>query len=165
EGVREKKRAVVYTVLQMVNLTPALLFFPLLGGIWVEKRGLIQANHDMYWVQLILTLTGMWLRWKFLPTTGRFEQTPQAWWHAFRDGSRQYYAAMKGYFEKPAAKSLLASKMIDEWILFIWSVYFSLYFTYYLELKVSYLSILAPVSAYVALLVLFLVIPSIPTSG
>ena len=163
EGVKEKKRAIVYTVLAMVNLSPALFFLPLLGGIWVEKRGLIEANHEMYWLQLVMTMVGMWLRLKYLPSTGQFEQAPGAWWHAFRDGSRQYYTAMKDYFKKPAAKVILASKFIDEWILFIWGIYSSLYFTHYLGMKVSYLSILGPVSAYVAFLVLFIVIPSIPS--
>ena len=163
EGIQQKRRAIVYTVLQMANLAPAILFFPLVGGMWVEKRGLLRANHEMYWLLLAFITLGMWCRWKFLPSSKKGgESSPAALWQAVRDGARQYLAAMKEYFGRPGSRIILASKFIDEWIIAQWGIYSSIYFVKSLDLKESYLSVFSQVSSYVGFFTLFIIIPSIP---
>jgi len=161
EGVPSKQRASVYTVLQLVNLAPFLLFFPLVGGLWESKRGLVDACHEMFWFLTFMIAIGIYLRWRFLPESRPIEKTPESWSHVLRDGLRQYRDVLKRFFKKPASVAFLMSKFLDEWMIWAWGVYSSLYFVQYLGLKESYLSILSQGSGYVVFLVLFLVIPNI----
>ena len=161
EGIASKRRAFVFAVLQMANQAPFLLFFPLLGGVWVSKRGLVEANHEMYWLFAVLVAVGIGLRWKLLPDSEAYEKSALSWFHAFRDGLRQYRDALGRFFPKPAAGLFLFSKFLDEWIIFIWASYSSLYFVHFLGLKDSFLSIVTQGPAYVAFLSLFLIIPNI----
>ncbi|HEY5039531.1 MAG TPA: MFS transporter [bacterium] len=161
EGVVSKSRAVVLMVLQMVNMAPFLLFFPLMGGIWVSHRGMVTANHEMYWLFTAFVTVGIVLRWKLLPDSGIYEKSSESWFHSFRDGLRQYREAARNFFKKPIARTLLLSKFFDEWIIASWTIYSSLYYADYLGLKVSYLAVLSQGSAYVAFFTLFLVIPTI----
>ena len=161
EGVSSKKRAVVYSVLQIVNMAPALLFFPLLGGLWESQRGLLPSNHEMYWLETALIALGIGLRWRYLPESGVYEQSASSWFHAFRNGLGQYQEAFLNFFKKPGSRIFLLSKLIDEWVLLVWgTTYASLYYVQRLGLKDSYLSVLSQSSAYVSFLVLFLFAPS-----
>lgn len=161
EGVPAKNRAFVFTVLSMANMAPFLAFLPLLGGIWINKAGFITANHQMYWFHAALVGFGIFLRWKFLPESEVYEKSAESWFHAFRDAIRQYRNALGAFFRNSASKPFLFSKFLDEWIIFVWGTYSSLYYVDSLGLKTSYLSILSPVSNYVAFLSLFLVIPNL----
>ncbi len=161
EGVPAKNRAFVFTVLTMVNMAPSLLFLPLLGGIWVNKMGLVAANHQMYWFHAVLVGIGIFLRWKLLPESVAYEKSAKSWFHALREAMRQYRQALGAFFRKPVSKTFLFSKFLDEWIIFVWGTYASLYCVKYLGLKDSYLSILPPLANYVAFLSLFLVIPNL----
>lgn len=161
EGVKPPKRASVYSVLQMVNLAPFLLFFPILGGIWVDGRGRMAANHEMYWLFTVLVAIGIGIRWKMLPESEVFEESPASWFHIFRDGLRQYRGALKQFFKKPASVTFFFSKFLDEWMLYAWSIYYSLYFVNHLGLKDSNLSVVVLASAYAALLAVFLIIPNL----
>lgn len=161
EGVPAKNRAFVFTVLQMANMAPSLLFIPLLGGMWVNRMGLTAANHQMYWLHAALVGIGIFLRWKLLPESEVYEKSAESWFRALGEAIRQYQSALKDFFRKPASKTFLFSKFMDEWILFIWGYYASLYYVNSLGLKDSYLSVLSPISTYVAFLSLFLVIPNL----
>ncbi len=172
EGVAAKKQTYVYTVLQMVNLAPFLFFFPLLGGLWVSKMGLGPANHAMYWFFTVMVTVGIFLRWKYLPETVEGENRDTSWnylftiswFHVFRDGFRQFREELGKFFKKPGSRFFFSSKFLDEWMIYIWGIYSSLYMVHYLGMKESYLSILTQGSAYVAFLTLFLIIPTITES-
>jgi MFS transporter, DHA1 family, tetracycline resistance protein len=161
EGVPAKNRAFVFTVLTMANMAPALLFLPLLGGIWINKAGFISANHQMYWLHAALVGLGIFLRWKLLPESEVYEKSAESWFHALKEAFRQYRQALRAFFQKRMSRTFLFSKFLDEWILFVWATYSSLYYVKFLGLKASYLSILSPLSTYVAFLSLFLVLPNL----
>lgn len=161
EGVPPRNRTFVFTVLSMANMAPALVFLPLLGGIWINKAGFIPANHQMYWAHAALVGLGIFLRWKLLPESEPYEKSAESWFHAFRDAIRQYRQALGNFFKKEVSKAFLFSKFLDEWILFVWGTYASLYYVKTLGLGESYLSILSPLSTYVGFLSLFLVIPNL----
>jgi MFS family permease len=161
ENVESSKKASVITVLQLVNMTPALMFFSLIGGVWISKRGFLEANHEMYWFMTFMIAIGIFLRWKFLPPSLIFEKEAEGWGAALKQAWRQYQETMKIYLQKKGSKVFLVSKFIDEWIIAVWAVYSSLYIVNYLGLKDSYLSVLPLVSAYVAALFLFIVIPNL----
>jgi len=161
ENVERSKKASVITVLQLVNMAPSLLFFPLIGGFWISKRGFMQANHEMYWLMTAMISVGIFLRWKYLPHSILFEKEADSWRSALTQGWNQYRHSMQGFLKKSGSKVFLFSKFIDEWIIAVWAVYSSLYFVNYLGLHDSYLSVLPIVSVYVASLFLFIVIPNL----
>lgn len=161
EGVPAKNRTFVFTVLSMANMAPSLLFLPILGGIWINKAGFIPANHQMYWFHAGMVAIGIFIRWKLLPESEVYEKSAETWLHAFRDALRQYRQALGRFFRKEVSKTFLFSKFLDEWIIFVWGTYSSLYYVKTLGLEKSYLSILSPLSAYVAFLSLFLLIPNL----
>jgi len=162
EGAGAKARPHIYTVLQIANIAPILFFFPLLGGFWVEKRGLIQANHEMYWFFTLMTALGIGLRWKFLPHSGAFEESPRNWIHAFRDALRQYRTVFVKFFKKRIAAPFLFSKFLDEWMIAMWGIYWTLYFVDRLGLKESSVSILVQAVVYITFVILFLIMPHVP---
>ncbi len=164
EGVKPGQRASVFTVLQMVNLAPYLLFFPLLGGFWVEGKGLGQANHEMYLLYFLLTIIGIGWRWKQLPPSKVFEKSPGSWLNVFEEGLGQYRKALGSFFKKPASVTFFFSKFLDEWMLAAWTIYFSLYFVDYLGMKDSNLSVFGIGSAYAAFLTVFFIIPNLSHS-
>jgi len=161
EGVPPKNRAFVFTVLSMANMAPALAFLPLLGGIWINKAGFIPANHQMYWLHAALVGLGIFLRWKLLPESEVYEKSAESWLRALSEAFRQYRQALAAFFQKPISKMFLISKFLDEWIIFVWTTYASLYYVKHLGLQESYLSTLSPISTYAAFLSLFLVIPNL----
>ncbi len=161
ENVPNSKKPSVYTVLQMSNLAPFLLFFPILGGFWVSKRGFLPANHDMYWFMTAVIAVGIYLRWKMLPPSLIFEKEADTWKSAVTQGWNQYRQSMKLFFSKSGSKIFFCSKFVDEWITAMWAVYSSLYYVNYLGMRESYLSVLSQVSAYVAVIALFIVIPNL----
>lgn len=160
EGITARKRTVVFSVLQMVNLTPFALFFPLVGGLWVADRGFLRANHEMYWLFTGLVVIGVILRWRLLPASPAFEKPPASWFHALGQGIRQYRISLDKFFQKPGAKELLFSRFIDEWIIYAWGTYASLYYVNQLGVKDSNLSVIQQGSTYVGILILFLLIPN-----
>jgi hypothetical protein len=115
----------------------------------------------MYWLLTVLVAAGIALRWKYLPLSETFEKPPESWLHIFRDAFRQYRKILRKFFQKPAAGYFLASKFLDEWIIFVWGTYSALYFVDYLGLKDSYLSVVAQGAAYVAFMSLFIIIPNL----
>lgn len=161
ENVPSAKKTSVITVLQLVNMSPSLLFFPLIGGYWISRRSFLQANHEMYWFMTAMIAIGIFLRWKYLPPSTPFEKEADSWGSALRQGWSQYRNSMKLFFQKSGSKIFLFSKFIDEWIIAVWGVYSSLYIVKYLGLRDTYLSVLPLVSTYVAFLFLFLVIPNL----
>jgi DHA1 family tetracycline resistance protein-like MFS transporter len=161
EGVRPKQRASVFTVLQMVNLAPYLLFVPLLGGLWVASRGRGPANHEMYWLFAFLAALGIGWRWKKLSESRIFEKSPKAWWHVFGEGLRQYRKALRRFFKKPVSATFFFSKFLDEWMLAAWTYYYALYFVDHLGMKDSNLSVVVLGSAYAAFLTVFFIIPNL----
>jgi MFS family permease len=161
EDVSPKKRAHVYTVLQLMNLAPFLLFFPLLGGLWVSRQGLVAASHEMYWGFALLVAIGIGLRWKFLPPSTVYEKPPGTWRHVLREGLVQYREALRQYFRKPGSVTFLGSKFLDEWMTATWTIYASLYYVDYLGMRDSYLAILSQVSAYAAFFILFFLVPNL----
>ncbi|HET9870508.1 MAG TPA: MFS transporter [bacterium] len=164
EGLSSKKRGHVFAVTQLVNLAPFLLFFPLLGGFWVEKAGLGAACHGMFWLFFACVSAGIAVRWRLLPPSEAYEQAPGAWTHLLREGLAQYARTLAKYLDKPGWKLFLASRLIDEWFIATWAVYASLYYAHYLGLRDSYLSILTQSGAYVAFLVLFFLMPNLSGS-
>jgi MFS family permease len=161
EDLSAKKRGYVYTVLQLVNLAPFLLFFPLLGGLWVEKAGLGPASHGMYWLFLACVSLGIAIRWRLLPKSEVYEKPPGAWIHILQEGLSQYTKTLAKYLQKPGWVLFLASRLIDEWFIATWAIYASLYYARYLGLHDSYLSLLTQGSAYVAFLMLFFLMPNL----
>ena len=161
EGVPAKSRTFVFTVLSMANMAPSLFFLPLLGGIWINKAGFLHANHQMYWAHAALVGVGIFLRWKLLPESEVYEKSAATWFHALKDAARQYRQALGNFFQKEISKTFLFSKFLDEWIIFVWGTYSSLYYVKTLGLDKPYLSILSPLATYVAFLSLFLVIPNL----
>ncbi len=161
ENVENSKKASVITVLQLVNMMPSLMFLSLIGGVWISKRGFLQANHEMYWFMTFMIAVGIFLRWKYLPPSLIFEKKADTWGSALQGAWYQYRKSMKVYFQQKGSKVFLFSKFIDEGIIAVWGVYSSLYIVNYLGLKDSYLSVLPLVSAYVASLFLFIVIPNL----
>jgi MFS family permease len=155
EGIPAAKRTVVYAVLQITNLAPALLFFPLLGGYWVAQKGLSAASHEMFGLFMVILAIGISLRLIFLPHSGTFERIPPTWKHGFKEGLEQYAKTFKNLLKKPVALTFLGSKVLDEWMSATWVIYSSLYFVQHLGLKDVSLSLLAQFSAYVACLWLF----------
>jgi MFS transporter, DHA1 family, tetracycline resistance protein len=166
EGVTAKGRAVVFTILQMVNICPSLLFFPLLGVFWVDTAGagtdgFLKANHQMYWLLTVLVALGIVLRWKYLPASETFEKPPETWFHTFGDVFRQYRDILKKFFQKPASGYFIASKFLDEWIIFVWGTYSTLYFVNQMGLKDSFLGVLTQVAPFFPFLFLFIILPNL----
>ena len=161
EGISGRKRAEVFSVLQMVNQMPSALFLPLLGGLWVAKMGLVTATHEMYWLFGGLAALGVFSRWRFLPKSVTYEKAPRSWVHAVGEGMGQYRASLVKFFRHPAARPLLASKFLDEWIINLWGMtYASLYFVDHLGVRDSNISIINQGSTYVSILLLFLMVPN-----
>lgn len=161
EGIGNKKRVVVFTLVQVVNYAPTLFFFPLLGGLWVGQRGLVAASHEMFWLYLALVITGILFRAKYLPKSPTFEKPPENWLHVFREAVQQYREALKKFFKKPASAAFLSSKLLDEWMIAVWGTYSSIYFVDHLGLKTSYLSVIQQGAGYAAVFLLFLIIPNL----
>ncbi|MGH7739419.1 MAG: MFS transporter [bacterium] len=161
EDLSAKKRGYVYTVLQLVNLAPFLLFFPLLGGFWVAKEGLNGACHGMFWLFFVCVSVGIALRWKLLPKSEIYEKPSGAWFHVLKNGLSQYTEALRKYLRKPGWLLFLMSRLIDEWFIATWTIYASLYYAHYLGLRDSYLAILTQGGAYVAFFMLFLLMPNL----
>ncbi len=161
EGVAKKTRPLVFSVLAIVNMMPSLAFLSLLGGIWVNQHGRLKAGHEMFWLFFAFIALGIALRWRYLPKSPTFEKPSGSWYRIFRDGLNQYRKSLRPFFQKKIPRIMLFSKFLDEWIIWAWSIYSSLYFVDHLGMKDSYLSILGPVSAYPAALVVFLFVPQL----
>ncbi len=165
EGISSNKRAVVYSVLQITNLSASLLFFPLWGGYWVARKGLVAASHEMFGFFTLLIVTGILLRLFFLPHSGTFERVPPTWKHGFNEGLEQYTRTFNDLIQKPGALPFLSSKVLDEWMLATWGIYSSLYFVQHLGLTDTYLSLLAQVSSYAGFGLVFFFIPRLSPKG
>ncbi|HVM32673.1 MAG TPA: MFS transporter [bacterium] len=161
ENLSAKQRGSVYAVMQLVNLAPFLLFFPLLGGLWVEKAGLMRACHGMYWLFFFCVSLGIALRWRLLPPSEVYEKPPGDWLRLLQEGLGQYAQTLRKYLGKPGWVLFLSSRLIDEWFIATWAIYASLYYARYLGLRDSYLSILTQGSAYVAFVILFVLMPNL----
>jgi DHA1 family tetracycline resistance protein-like MFS transporter len=165
EGIPNHKRGMVYSVLQITNLSASLLFFPLLGGYWVARKGLVSASHEMFGLFTLLVVVGILLRLIFLSHSGTFEQIPQTWRHGIKEGYEQYSRTFKQLIKKPGALPFISSKVLDEWMLATWGIYSSLYFVRHLGLTDTYLSLLAQVSAYAGFGLVFFFIPRLSPQG
>ena len=165
EGVPNSKRGTIYSVLQITNLSASLLFFPLLGGYWVARKGLVVAGHEMFGLFTLLVGMGILLRLIFLSHSGTFERIPPTWKHVIQEGWEQYSKTFKDLMKKPGALPFLSSKVLDEWMLATWGIYSSLYFVQHLGLTDTYLSLLAQISAYVSFGLLFFFIPRLSSRG
>jgi MFS transporter, DHA1 family, tetracycline resistance protein len=161
EGTKPKSRSLAYTVSQIANLIPYLLFFPMLGRYWVLQKGLSAANHQMYWFFAFMVVIGVGLRLKFVPHSGAYEKSPQAWFHVVRDGIGQYWETSRKFFRKKTMVVFLVSKCMDEWIFFMWTTYSSLYFVNHMGLKETALSIQAQGIVYVVFVILFFLMPHV----
>jgi len=160
EAISARKRATVFSVLQMVNQIPSALFLPLLGGLWVAERGLVPAAHEMYWLFTGLVALGVILRWKLLPASVTYQKAPATWLQAAKEGIGQYRVALRQFFKHRASVPLLASKFIDEWIVNLWGLtYAAIYFVDHLGLRDSNVAVLNQGGTYVGILVLFLLVP------
>jgi MFS-type transporter involved in bile tolerance (Atg22 family) len=159
EGVSSAKRAVGYSVLQMINLAPGLMFFPLLGGYWKERKGLSAACHEMFGLFLVFVALGIAIRAFFIPHSGTFERVPRTWKHGIKEGLEQYVFTFKNLLKKKAAIPFLASKILDEWVFATWMIYASLYFVQHMGVQDTSLSLFAQVSAYVSCGLLFFFVP------
>ena len=165
ESISDSKRTSVFSVLQIVNQAPFALFLPLLGGLWVANRGFLAANHEMYSLFAGMVALGILLRWRMLPKSGVYEKAPRSWFQALWGAFRQYREALGKFLKRPAAKELLASKFLDEWIIATWSLtYASLFYVERLGLRDSNLSVIQLGSTYVGILVLFVLIPNLTRS-
>lgn len=161
EAISARKRASVFSVLQMVNQMPSALFLPLVGGLWVARVGLVPATHQMFFLYAGLVGLGILLRWKYLPKSVVYERAPTSWLHAVREGAGQYRASLKEFFRHPASRPLLASKFLDEWVITLWGMtYASLYYVDRLGVRDSNISVINQGSTYVGILLLFLLIPN-----
>jgi len=162
EGITNRKRTVVFTVLQIANQTPYALFLPLLGGLWVAHSGFLPANHGMYRLFAVCVAVGIFCRWKFLPKSQAYEKPPASWPQALKESFGQYRSALSKFFKKPAAVPLLLSKFLDEWSLYLWAgTYAPLYYVEQMGVKDSNLSVIQQGSTYVGILVLFILIPNL----
>ncbi len=161
EGITSRKRTVVFTVLQIVNQAPFALFFPLLGGLWVDHSGFFPANHQMYGLFTALVGVGVFLRWRLLPESKAYEKPPASWFHGLREGVGQYRRALGGFLKKTACKELLFCAFLNDWILNVWAIYASLYYVNHLGLRDSNLSVIQQGSTYVGILILFVLIPNL----
>ncbi|HVZ81374.1 MAG TPA: hypothetical protein VHE12_11360 [bacterium] len=161
EGIDRRKSPVVFSVLQMTNMAPYALFFPILGGAWVEQAGFLEASHQMYWLFTALVTLGVFLRWRLLPRSQVFAKAPKSLWTAVKGGVVRYGAALSKFLKVPGAKELLASKVIDEWIIAVWGTYASLYYVGQLHLRESNISVIQQGATYVGMFILFLLIPNL----
>jgi MFS family permease len=159
EGTKPKSRSLAYSVNQIGNLAPYLLFFPLLGGFWVTKRGLSEANHEMYWFLTTMVVLGVGLRWKFLSDSGTYEKSADSGWDVLRDLLRQHWDAFRKFFKKRASVVFLISRCMDDWVLFMWTIYSSIYYVYQMGLKDTSLSVFALGTSYIAGFVLLFIMP------
>ena len=161
EDVKSKSRPLVYSLLQLVNLVPSLLF-PYLGGLWVARKGMTGACHEMYWLLTFLIMMGIGLRWKFLPQSGVYEKSSRTWLHAFTAGMRQYRDSFRRFFRKPVAAVFLFSKLLDDWTLWMWgTTYYSLYFMNHLKLNGKDFALINQSWAWICFLFLFFIMPHI----
>jgi MFS family permease len=69
--------------------------------------------------------------------------------------------ALGKFLKVPGARELLASKVIDEWIIAVWGTYASLYYVDRMGLRESNISVIQQGSTYVGIFILFLLIPSL----
>jgi hypothetical protein len=161
EGIDRRKSAVVFSVLQITNMAPFALFFPLLGGLWVEQNGFLKANHEMYWFFSACIGLGVFLRWRLLPPSSIFQKAPRSLWQALGEGFDQYWQALRKFLKLPGAGELLASKVIDEWIIAVWGTYSAIYYVKQMGMRDSNLSVIQQGSTYVGMVILFMLIPNL----
>ncbi len=127
----------------------------------MAERGFLPANHEMYWLFTALIVLGIFLRWRLLPPSPVFAKAPQSLWHALQQGLRQYRQALGKFLKVPGARELLASKVIDEWIIAVWGTYAALYYVGQMGMRDSNLSVIQQGSTYVGMSILFLLIPNL----
>lgn len=156
------RRADVYTVLQIVNMTPSILFLPFLAGWWVDHAGLDQAARWMYGIFFVLVVIGIYSRWRYLEDDRPKSHRPRKPWRAllFREMC-VYRNALRGFFARPASKSMFFSRLIDEWMMAFWFLYLPLYMVRELGLPDGSFAKVNQAAVYVGAFSILLLIPSI----
>jgi MFS family permease len=157
-----RRRADVYTVLQIVNVLPSIILLPFLAGWWVDHAGLEGAVRWMYGIFFVFVVVGIWTRRRYLdddyPKTRR-KSLP--WGALFKREMDQYRSALTEYFKRPASKSMFFSRLIDEWMMAFWALYLPLYMVRHLGLPDGSLAKVNQAAVYVGAFSLILLIPSI----
>ncbi len=162
EGVKPFKRARVFTLLQLVNLLPSVAFLPLVGGLLVTKFGLVPAGRGMYALFFLLFAAGTYLRMRYLPDVPAPEKAPPAWFSALKDAIHRTREAFVVFWSRPGARPFLFARFIEEWKVFAWNTYSTLFLLECVQVAKGDVAVLAQGGAYVTFLVVVLVIPYIP---
>ncbi len=123
-----RRRADVYTVLQIVNMSPSIILLPILAGWWVDHSGLEVAARWMYGVFFVLVVIGIFLRRRYLEDDRpRVRQSRGPWGEIFRLETAEYLSALREYFTRPGSKAMFFSRFIDEWMMTFWLLYVPLF--------------------------------------
>jgi MFS family permease len=163
EGNPPNRRADVYTVLQLVNLIPSILCFPLIGGYLVRHYGLLHAGRGLYGLLFVFVCIGIWGRFHYLPDDRpkapsrekNFSQTVRSEW-------TEYRLAISEFFTRPGSRAIFFSRLIDEWMMVVWLTYSSVYMVRRLGLVDADLSKLTQIGVLVSLVCLVWILPSLP---
>ncbi len=157
-----QKRPDVYTVLQLVNMSPSLVFLPFLAGWWVDHAGLETAVRWMYGLFFTLVVVGIWSRFKWLEDDRPRGQTPTRALKDILRGERgEYLSALREFFSRPASKAMFFSRLIDEWMMAFWLLYVPLYMVHRLGLPAGDIARVNQFAVFLGFASLLLVIPAI----
>ncbi len=159
EGTRPHTRPRIFALFQIFNILPSVFFLPLLAGYWVHKCGLIFAERDMFEMFLVFLVVALVVRWKFLPNVAPKMKSLNHWYENLKQALEKYRNSMHRFFKVKGTGSLLASKVIEEWVTSIWLIYSSLYLVQFLKIHDSTISALAEAGAWVSLATMILVVP------
>ena len=162
EGVKPYKRSRIFTLLQFVNLLPSVIFLPLLGGVLVSRFGLVPAGHAMYAFFFLCIGTGIFLRWKYIPDAPPASRAPVGGWSTLKDMGASGYAAFRTFLGKPGARPFFAARLVEEFKLFAWTTYSSLFLIDAVGITKGHIAVLVQASAYVTFLVVIGIIPYVP---
>jgi hypothetical protein len=159
-----RRRADVYTVLQIVNMSPSIFLLPILAGWWVDRSGLEAAARWMYGLFFVLVVVGIFLRRRYLEDDRpRVRESRKPWGEIFARETGEYLSALREYFARPGSKAMFFSRFIDEWMMAFWLLYVPLFMVRELGLPEGGggLAKVNQMAVYVGAVSLLLLIPSI----
>lgn len=137
DGVSVRGKSRVLGVQLLVNMGPAVLFLPLLGGLTVEMFGLVPAVRGWFLFFAFCVAAGIfWRAWKLSASTPSDVSRP--FWKVVSENRR----VLSAFFARPGARLVMTAKLLDFSARMVWQVYFPLFFVEHWSMKDSDFSVL-----------------------